>query len=1130
MNATSEQIAAINARGKVTVSASAGAGKTTVMIKRLADILEEGADLDDVLCVTFTKKAAAQMKEKLRAELVKRLNCGDASVRARLRAQLGKINSADIGTIDSFCSRLVKTYFYELQVDSSFDVLSDEAEIAELKQRAMDTVFDEYYANGGESFYLLLGRLKKKRSDKPLRNMISDAYDRVRVCADYKKIIDRAGETFTEEGFSRICARLKEVIADKLGSFISAIDAFEERFAKLRSEKRFFEILDDMRESIKSYAQSPSLFGAPARLTALRRPSGDGEEDILFKNFCDRIKKKFKELTDYDEQTERRNFFGSGGTAAAFAGLLTAFDGAYSEVKRAEGKMDFGDLEQYALRLLRGEDCDADVKERINAKYKYVFVDEYQDVNPIQDEIISLAAGGDVFCVGDVKQAIYGFRGSRSEFFAEKCRKAGGGGKYIVLPDNFRSSEKVIGFVNSVFSKVMKPPRCAFVYGDGHAMRGGARYGEKYKGTAEFCLYEKEEKNRECADKVYSVADEKPSAKGFTAEAVAVLHLVEQALKTTYYDPDTGTEKPVQTGDICVLTRKRSNKNVREIVRALSSEYPVAASAEVNVCERPEIIGILDILSYLDNAEQDIPFASALLSPLGGMTESELAAVRIRYGRGEPLFRAAAARYSREADDGIAAKLRAFYEKTARLRTVADSCGAAKLIDEITKGGEFAAEFSSEAKLSYLRALQRAAYGAGVELSLNAFLAKIRAGGNKIAATGSASSDCINVMTMHASKGLEFPVVIVADISAGFKGDAGEHMPFDEEFGFAPRYYGEDRVYGDTVLRRLIAAENAKEVLSNEINLLYVAFTRAKYALYVLTGKREAYDPLAAAYASDYADLIDFDGIDCRILEGQPQVTGGRVGQAVPVLDCPDRELLGRLRAASSFAYGYEQAVTLPVKSSASRLLTERDGVADGQPVFGDEYDGVGTGGARDATPETGVAYHRFLELCDFSVKDTAGVERELSSFNKAGLISDAQMKLLDAEKLAQILCMPAFGLAAGRELYREREFLCRLPSADYVALRDGTAAVMRVGDDDGNGVLVQGAIDLLCVERENGKAVAAGIIDYKYTSRTDAAVREKYAAQLGLYKSVVRRIYGLGENDVTVSIINIRALRQIDM
>ncbi|MGN1061124.1 MAG: UvrD-helicase domain-containing protein [Candidatus Coproplasma sp.] len=1133
MNATNEQIAAIEARGNVMVSASAGAGKTTVMIKRLADIICGGADLDNVLCVTFTKKAAAQMKDKLRTELVKRLNGADDKTRKRLREQLGKINTADISTIDAFCSRLVKTYFYELQVDSSFEVVSDEAERSALKERAMDSVFDERYKSADVEFLTLLGKLKKKRSDKPLRTMLSDAYERVRICPDYKILLERAkGETYTEKGFEEVCGRLKGAIVEKLENLVAAIDEFEEKFAKLKDEKKFFEILDDMRSSIDGYLKSPSLFGAPQKLTSLRRPAGNSDEDILFKNFCDKVKKRFKELTDYDEELERERFFESGKLAVAFCNLLFAFDEEYGEVKRSEGKMDFGDLEQYSLRLLRGEDCDGDIRAKIREKYKFVFVDEYQDVNPIQDEIIAYATGDDIFCVGDVKQAIYGFRGSRSSFFSGKCESVGDNGKFVVLPDNFRSSIAVIDFVNKVFSKVMKAPFCSFNYSSGHAMRGGARYGEGFKGVAQFCVYDKGESGKEAADKVYSVADEKVAAKKTSREALAVLKLVKEALNSTYYDADEGREVKVQVGDICVLTRKRSSANVQEIIRTLSAEYPVAASAEVNVCERCEIIKILDILSYLNNAEQDIPLASAMLSPLGGFSEDELVKIRVKYNnvydKEEKLFRTAVKKYAQDVDDELSLKINSFFEKVKRLRTLSENIGAAKLIDEIMSSGDFAAEFSSPAKLAYLRTLQRSAYGAGGELSLNAFLLKIKTGGNKICAPASVAADSINVLTMHASKGLEFPVVIVADIAASFRGDSKEDMPFDERFGFAPKYYGEDRISSSTLLRKLNAMEAAKEDLSNEINLLYVAFTRAKYALYVLTSSAKPYDRLDAAYATSYAPLIDFDGFVLRKLDFEEEERGVREGSPVPILDCPDEGLLQSLKGAAEFKYGYEQAITLPVKSSASRLLWERDNIEDAQPLFDDEYERDADGS--DSTADTGIAYHRFLELCDFSVKDETGVKREIEKFLEKGLITQSQTELLNVEKLVAILSMPSFKGVEDKSLYREREFLCRLPSSEYISLREGVSLKDSVHTDEGNSVIVQGAIDLLCVERIDGKAVSAHIIDYKYTSRTDASVINKYTPQLALYKNVVCKIYGLDESVVDTTIINIRACRQLDL
>lgn len=1134
MKATKEQLASIAARGEVLVSASAGAGKTTVMIERLANILcgdggKNVVDLDNVLCVTFTKKAAAHMKEKLRAELVKRLKDANEDLRKHLRVQLSKINSADISTIDSFCSRLVKTYFYELKIEADFQQIADAAEKAELMSRAMDALFDEGYSTASPEFLLVVDRLKRGRSDNPVKKSISEAYERIRICPDYKKMLeDACANTFTESGFLSVCACLKEAINQKLNGVIEAIDNYIAGDAQQLSGEGYFNVLNDMRHSIEEYVCSDDLFSAPQKLTALRRPTGKGEAVTIFDDFCKDVKKRFKELTNLDEQEERVRFFESGALAVAYTKLVLAFDEGYAGVKRFEGKLDFSDLDQYALRLLRGEDCDPGIKESIKNKYQYVFVDEYQDVNPIQDEIISLAAGNDVFLVGDVKQAIYGFRGSRSEFFSSKCRRVNGNGSYVVLPDNFRSSSAVIDLVNENFSKIMTSSFCSFDYKDGHAMRGGSRYGEEHSGVAEICLFDKDENQQVVADKVYSVVGENAAKKHTSNGALAVLSLVKKALASTYYDADTGKEVKVQTGDICILTRKNSTAAVREIIKVLSSEYPVASSAEINICDRPEILKTLDILSYLNNGEQDIPLASTMLSPLGGFCEDDLVSVSVRYGKGVKSFRAAVERYAGECKDELAKRIACFFATVENLRKLSACVGAAKLIDEIMKNGSFAAEFSSPAKMNYLRALQRYAYGAEGELSLSAFLAKVKAAQGKIPATASVASDCITVMSMHASKGLEFPVVIIADIAASFKGDIGDGMKFDERFGFAPKYYCEDRSYSETVLRRFINIKEARENISNEINLLYVAFTRAKYALYVVTSEAKSYNMLDALYATNYSSLINYSGQQVQRLDLSSVQTSDEEVAPLPVLDCPDRDLLLKIKQAVGYKYGYERAISLPVKSSATGLMAERDNIDDGVVLFPAEFENDGER-VKDAA-KVGIAYHRFLELCNFAENGKEDIVRQLEKFAVGGFISADQLQLLDQNVLFKILQMPAFKGVLGTNLYREREFLCKLSSAEYLSLKDGEILNDGITCDDGNGVIVQGAIDLLSVKRENGKIVCASVIDYKYTSKTDEAVIKKYAPQLALYKSVVCKIYGLEKSCVTTTIINLKACRQIDI
>lgn len=1122
MSFTPEQQRAKDARGEVMVSASAGAGKTTVMIERLADIIVGGADLDDVLCVTFTKKAAANMKDKLRAKLIERLNCDDEGLRERLRDQLGKLNSADISTIDSFCARLARTYFYELKIDSGFEILADGGEEGELKARAIEELFADLYEAKDGDFYLLLSRLRKKRSDKNLREIIVKAYDGARIHPDYVSVLRSARQnTYTDAGFEEVCAELFSIVKGRCAQYISAIDAFSQDFAKVKSQSGYFKVLDELRESIGAYVAAGDMFAVPQKLATSRKPNGKGEDDDRFTAFCKDVKDKFKRLTTFcDRETERARFLASGKLANAFTDILLKFDERYSAIKREEGKADYADLEHFALTLLRDEQ----VKEQINEKYKYVFVDEYQDINPIQDRILSSVAGGDVFYVGDVKQAIYGFRGSRSAFFSGRCAELGDRGEYIVLPDNFRSAGAVIGFVNKLFSRLMMPPVCDFDYTDGHAMRGGALYPEGADGRAEIFAFDNFSSEKKKAQGVYSVSEQKAAARGYTAEGLAVLKLVEKALGSTYYNVDEKREVKVQTGDICVLTRKRSNKNAQGIVRALSSKYPVAASAEVNVCERPEIIRLMNILSYIDNAAQDIPLAAALLSPLGGLDEEELAKVRIYGGTGinAPRFYLCARQYALNKSDALAVKLTAFFSRAERLRSLSHSLGAAKLIDEIVKTEGFAAEFDSEAKIGFLRRFRKEAYGSGGELYLNAFLRKIKAGGNKIAAPASLASDCVKVMTMHASKGLEFPVVIVADIAASYKGDDKADIYTDDKFGFAPRYYGENRIYHTTVLRQLCKLKGAEEELRNEINLLYVACTRAKYALYILTSEAEGYSPIKACGAENYARLFDAEEFAPKhiAVERLEESKSGAERRIIDVSRAPE-DVYDKIKKAAEFTYGYELGVKLPVKSSATRLMSER-GAEQTTPVMFAPEDEGGTNAI-----EAGLAYHRFLELCDFSVKDFGGVAAEVEKFTAEGLLSPTQAGILDVDGLVKILRMSVFDEVCKKTLFREREFLCRLPSSDYIAAKEGVQ-VAENSTDDGNGVIVQGAIDLLCVQYKDGRAVNADIIDYKYSGHGEEYLLEKYAPQLALYKKVVCEVYGLKRQEVTTTIVNIRTLTQV--
>ena len=1097
MEITYQQREAIESSGKVIVSASAGSGKTFVMIQKLVAAIENGVDLDGVLAVTFTKKAAAQMKEKLRTAIIGAIETADKLKRAALKIQLSKIQSSDISTIHSFCARLLRTYFYAVGIDGTFDIISsDDAQAREYKERAIGGLFERYYDEDDCDFMTLLSCYRRKRGDNYLKGLILSSYEQLRINADYISLLDGTQGLYTDEGFDRICREISSAADEKYMRLASEVKKFASEFYHPRKE--YQKILEEMIFTLEN-AVHCDIFTPQSPISVTRKPADKTEEEKelgeQFKKFKDGINARYKAIRGdiSDRQTEKERFFKSGTVAKAFAKVLKDFDEEYTSLKRDENKLDYNDLEHLTLALL----SDEGIRREVNSKYSCVFVDEYQDVNPVQEEIITRIGGENVFLVGDVKQAIYGFRGSKSLFFAEKYNRfEGGGGSALRLSNNFRSSDGVLKFVNKLFAKVMTEESCGFEYSNGSEMIRGGGYPEKY-GSARIHIFGKDEEE-DGELEVYSVRDGVAEVK-HTREALAVLKIVEEELRSKHYDLQTGEMVDTQPGDICILTRKR-NRAAEAIVRALEDAgYSVAGAQGTDITFRPEVRQMLDILSYIDNKQQDIPLATALLSPLGGLSCDELAAVRVYCkGAGRVSFRECCRRYIKFNRNEIAQKLISFRLKIEELRDLAEVLSAAEMIDKILEDTYLEAEYSKGEKLKNIRRLA----AEGEKISVSALLAKLKSG-YEISAPSAAASDSIKIMTMHASKGLEFPVVIISDISATFKGKDANEMPLDENYGFAPKCFDrESMLTDDTILRKLIKESTAREELKNELNLFYVACTRAMCNLHILAEEEGEFNAAQTAEATSYAKLFDlslFDPEEIEIHETEKRE------EASVLIAQPDMELYERISSRFERTYAAANSVNLPVKSSASAILKmgEEDNF-NAKQLFGGEGE-TGT--------ERGIAYHRFLELCDFEVKDRQGIENQLESFLKAGLISEEQRALLDGETLTEILNIPIFSKLGGATLYREREFLCRLPANEIM---DTTAC---------DYVLLQGAIDLLAKTGSGYK-----IIDYKYSHKSAEQLIETYSKQLALYKKAVALITKTDEKNIETIIVNIFKREQIDL
>ena len=1166
---TDEQRAAIDARGKVIVSASAGSGKTTVMIERIIQLVLGGVGVDEILAVTFTKKAAAQMKEKLSKKLIEKINAEDtdAEQRDRLRAELPKVSGADISTIHSFCARLIRSHFYLAGVDNAFRVIGgDDADGKALKNEALDELLEEGYETHDEEFFHLLSVYWRKKSDRALREIFLEGYDPLRSRADYLEYLQKSC-AYDEGIFDAVCADLHVRIREKFRYYREKIDEllafYAEENKRTKKTKKVkgelvdvvdcpnqFTLCDELSFWLKDLCDAPDYFA----MLAVGKPKFTGsnrggrktvqqaEKAELLGFLKDRIIDAFNSEFDKraDRQTELARFLQSGKTAAALAKYFLKFDEKYARLKAERGVLDYNDLEHKALQLLRRED----VRSEMHGKYRFVFVDEYQDVNSVQDEIMALVSGGEIFLVGDMKQAIYGFRGSNSQLFSDKEKQFKKDGHPLKMSMNFRSAPAVLDAVNAQFKLAMTEKSCGIDYNKEQMNWGNKKYPEDSgKVRVHFVGKAKTEEERTLG--VYSVRDNAHTEESEESRIARLIRrIIEEEIHSDFFDVELGEYRRVEYKDIAVLSRNKQGR-IGETVAALAAAgLPVTTASSVNICEFAEIKTLIDILLLIDNAEQDVPLASALLSTMGGMNADELSEIRLAYyDMRHDAFRKVCKRYAREKTDGIAKKLRAFFEYYENIRTLSRVADAGELLLKIlSETGMEARILARENGPACLRRVQRFLEEATLPepLSVHAFLDRLRDLDYEILYSESGGENAVKVLTMHSSKGLEYPVVILDNLSAHFHAADHDEVIAEPQYGLAPRAFDEKKMSkSQTVLRRLCIVKQTENSIKDELNLYYVAMTRAKHTLHMVFEEKL---PIAdVQYAKSFAEFTDFSVWEGYLAQGDG-VGDPKIQARQPIVFHPDEALAQEIMGAFRWQYAHEGYENLPVKSSATQLVentvvdelpsAEFGAVAVKNDLFDEGYvtdadDNEARLSASDK--ELGIAYHAFLENFDFSLLfDENGAP--MSSLNVENAIQEELARgadgyeLLSVSKLLEILSNPIFKEVYGARIYKERQFLVSLPVLDTYAKRsDFDKSKLAAGE--GEEMIFQGAIDLMAVSLDGVR-----IVDYKYSTRSAAYLHAHYKPQLDLYRLATAKILKMDVEKVHCVIVNIRQGYQVDM
>lgn len=1160
--------------GSVLVSAAAGSGKTAVLVERVINLIireKEPMDVDRLLIVTFTRAAASEMKQRLSEALTSLLK--NDPYNSNLLKQKQLLYNASISTIDSFCSNLVREYFHTLQINADFRN-AEESELSILENQALDISFEDFYKQDSADFINLVNAFSSKGGDVKLRdtvlkickflstqpfpeiwlnNMLKN-YDEMPIAKTIwgKILIDNANSTAMHA--INITENSIKMLSEDNVLYEKFIPRFEEDLAFLQrfQEKLYTCTWDEIKQHIYSFVSGQ-----------LRAPKDYTNHPIKLAvaKKRDEVKSSIKELQtifSWSEEDAKQEIREIKSLTATLFDLVRHYIKILSELKYKKNILSFSDVEALTVKLLAVPFEDGYKKteqaNEISARYDAVMVDEFQDVNDVQDLIFKCVSTDEnnLFVVGDVKQSIYGFRQAKPEIFINRKniynRYDENIPQYpatIILDKNFRSRTEVCDAVNFIFSRLMSKESAQMDYTSDEKLNAGAVYSQSDKCCFEFAMIEKD------------VFDEDDNA---VIEAQYIANKIRKMMSEGFTVTDNGIERKATYGDFAVIMRS-PKKTASTYVKVLSDYgIPAFSDNKNNSFDAQEIKIILNLLRVINNPTLDIPLLSVMCSPIYGFTPDELAEMRSD-SRYLSLY-ASVIGYS---EKNVKAKM--FIKELEKLRNLSYVCGIDELIGRIYDETAFPAitsavsnDFEPVKNLNLLREYARNFEKNGYKTLSDfiQFVDKMVENDTSLPASSS-GEDGINgvrVLSIHSSKGLEFPVCFIADTAHEFNEDEirKSDVLVDSYAGLGIKKR-EGFCRYNTLPMLAVRKEIKKSNIAEEIRILYVALTRAREKLIIVSTKkdvqkylenqysklvldkiiepytvsscksisdwitlcalvhpslnhlRKSIDPSATHIPSDGKtldwkfEIIDefdkkenFESIESEVVASESSVINN-----LHMLNEYTSNLNGNLyenilKRNINFKYSNSDIMNLPQKVSASQIAHEQNSNYFERILAKPKF----LKGETTSAVEKGTAHHRFLEYCDFS-KAREDVNAEIERLYRLGYIDDTQKNVIDSAKLSALLHTEIFDrIIASSVVMREEQFFAEVsPSLVYDEYKDMQADCS---------IILQGAVDLAFVE--DNKLV---IVDYKTDKVSDIKkLKDLYAKQLELYKAAMSQSTGL--------------------
>jgi ATP-dependent helicase/nuclease subunit A len=897
INWTDQQITAIRRRGSdVLVTASAGTGKTAVLSGRCADIASDiaaGSSVWQMLVLTFTDAAAEQMENRIRQQLQAKL--AEEPKNSAIQMQIVLLAGADIGTIHSFCRKIILEHIYRLLnegIDPSFRVL-DEDEQQLIKYGALEKTLAWAWEQGNlQAGLVRLFYRRDVKTESLFASKIIETSEFLECIPSrenwYQKAMELADILEPVDGL--LGQKQKDFIFNRIESVKKEVQSAQ-RLYKSKSPKglwsdKWNDFLEILNGCIKLY-KAGKWDGVAAIIDQFEKPRTDRPKDVE-DAIGDYLKGKIKEAVDDFEGLKELAILNPeylnkisrtvSIETKVFIELVKRFDYFYSQAKRTLNGLDFADLEHYALKILSedagsGKIVPSQIARRLQQKYKYIFVDEYQDINHVQEAILKLISTPDnVFVVGDVKQSIYAFRGAEPKIFLKKLEPASNNPKdqkkplRVDLNINFRSEKGILDFVNTIFANIMTSSLGGVDYDDSARLKTEEqKENGNTKTVVELHIIDKESGAGEDEQEQH-FEEGQDSLTSRQCEAALIAGRIKQMVgrdtgkaEFQIFDTKLKSYRDVRFGDIVVLLRSPS-KRINDYVKILRlSGIPVSSSGAEGYFEATEITDMLSVLKLLDNPQRDIELASILRSPLFNFSDSDLARIKIAARKNDQCknFYDSVSHYIQSGEDKkLSGKLQKAFELIESWRREARAGKLSDLIWQIYRQTGYlsyvcALPSGNQRRANLLKLHDRAIQfenfvSSGKVFSLARFVEFIeklqeRGADWSFAEPENVSEDAVRITSIHKSKGLEFPVCFLAELNSKFNiKDSYEDVIADADLALGLKIVDENtNMKIASLAHQVISEEKIVTNLAEEMRVLYVAMTRARERL-VLVGSEKA--------------------------------------------------------------------------------------------------------------------------------------------------------------------------------------------------------------------------------------------------------------------------------------------------